>query len=321
MNRVLVVPESSRLIDADFPDFTLRRIPDAGIRHGWPTLEVLRAAAGRTELLAWTSSQDANDVCLMLNVIPTADASIVFADEPVPADLLQRLPAEVHGLLRRPGSMDLIAFQTRWLASQSDHRKSCAEAVFSAGPDVVALPRASPSSRFPDVGPGYPMLSQQSVSMAARSVAHALGCPEEHGSTLTAGLLLLHDHLEESHQLAQRLEGHGQPRTADYWHAIMHRREPDPDNSRYWFRRVGRHPAFEELAGRMVDWLETAGSLQPGDKNVLPIARDGNFDPMAMVKLTQMAMQDVGGRCHDIARRIQYFEILNLLNWSLCRTA
>jgi hypothetical protein len=299
----------------------LRRIPDAGTRHAWPTLEVLRAVAGNAEILVWTSSQDAGDVGWMLNLIPTADASIVFSDEPVPADLLQRLPAEVHGVLRRPGPMDLIAFQTRWLASQSDHRKSCAEAVFSARPVAAALPRASPSSRFPDVGPGRPMLSHQAVCIAATSAAEALGCSGEHESTLVAGVLLLHDHLDESHQLVQRLEGLGQPRTADYWHAIMHRREPDPDNSRYWLRRVGRHPAFEELAGRLVDWLETAGSLQPGDKDALPLARDGNFDPMAMVKLTQMAMQDARGRCHDIARRLQYFEILNLLNWSLRRAA
>jgi hypothetical protein len=223
--------------------------------------------------------------------------------------------------MRRPGSKDLIALKTQWLASQSNQRQSCTEAVFSAGPAVVALPRVSPSSRFPDVGPGCPTLSHQSVSNAAGSVAQALTCSEEHESTLTAGLLLLHDHLEESHQLAQRLEGQGQPRTADYWHAIMHRREPDPDNSRYWFRRVGRHPAFEVLAGRLIEWLEAGGSLQPGDMDTLPVARDGDFDPMAMVKLTRMATQDPGGRCYDIARRIQYFEILNLLSWSLRRAA
>src|SRR5262245_21358275 len=53
-----------------------------------------------------------------------------------------------------------------------------------------------------------------------------------------AGLWLAFDFLDESHSISQELntvEG-------SYWHALMHRRELDYWNSKYWFRRVGEHP-------------------------------------------------------------------------------
>ena len=59
-----------------------------------------------------------------------------------------------------------------------------------------------------------------------------------------AGLWLLHDFLDESHTISQELH------TAEgsYWHAIMHRREPDHSNAAYWLRRVGAHSIHGGLA-------------------------------------------------------------------------
>lgn len=65
---------------------------------------------------------------------------------------------------------------------------------------------------------------------------------------IRAGLLLIHDFLEPSHRYSQSIEGAGPDVNGDYWHGIMHRREPDFGNSRYWFRRVGEHPCFLRLA-------------------------------------------------------------------------
>jgi hypothetical protein len=59
-----------------------------------------------------------------------------------------------------------------------------------------------------------------------------------------AGLWLRFNHLDESHGISQGLltpEG-------SFWHAVMHRREPDPGNSKYWWRRVGSHPVIQQLA-------------------------------------------------------------------------
>jgi hypothetical protein len=58
-----------------------------------------------------------------------------------------------------------------------------------------------------------------------------------------SGLWLRFDFLDESHRVSQELHN----AEGSFWHAIMHRREGDFGNSKYWWRRVGEHPAFRPL--------------------------------------------------------------------------
>jgi hypothetical protein len=59
-----------------------------------------------------------------------------------------------------------------------------------------------------------------------------------------SGLWLLHQFLDRSHEISQRID----TPTGSFWHGIMHRLEGDYSNAKYWFRRVDEHPVFESLA-------------------------------------------------------------------------
>ena len=107
---------------------------------------------------------------------------------------------------------------------------------------IVAALLATP--RISDLGPGTPD-EKMRAALRAFDPMTALGNVRDRDAARAchAGLWLYFDFLEESHEISQSLD------TSDgsFWHAIMHRREPDPSNAMYWFRRVGAHPVLRLL--------------------------------------------------------------------------
>lgn len=79
---------------------------------------------------------------------------------------------------------------------------------------------------------------------------------------LRSGLWLLFDYFTESHDLAQKIA----TPSGSYWHGILHRREPDPSNAKYWFARVGEHPICSEL---LDDARELAAAAGPAGTALL----------------------------------------------------
>ncbi len=131
-------------------------------------------------------------------------------------------------------------------------------------------------------------------------------------TALRAGLFQWHDFLDESHQLSQSIEGEGEDRLGDYWHAIMHRREPDYSNAKYWFRQIGRQQIYRPLQKEADATLANLGDaqaarwrdrLQPGSK----------WDPFAFVDLCEECAADETTDLAYAARRIQYIEMSLLM--------
>lgn len=110
-----------------------------------------------------------------------------------------------------------------------------------------------------------------------------------------AGLWLYFSCFEEAHQLASSCatpEG-------ELWHAIVHRQEPDPGNSAYWFRKAGKHPVFSKISHAAVRILA---------RHPLAEFRTGKWDPFAFIAFCERARRQPGSVQERAALEIQRAE-------------
>jgi len=124
-----------------------------------------------------------------------------------------------------------------------------------------------------------------------------------------AGLLLWNDDLDGCHKIAQDLPDE----FGAYLHGVMHRREPDYGNSKYWFRRVGDHPLFPQLRTAALDLLGEAAGLDPYRKS---LSSTPTWDPYRMIDWCESA-----GEKREVAflRTLQAIEIQGLTYYWLGR--
>ncbi len=126
-------------------------------------------------------------------------------------------------------------------------------------------------------------------------------------SLVRSAALLWHDYLDESHTISQSIQN----AEGSFLHAIMHRREQDYGNAKYWFRRVGPHASFGPIASQTQRFLEVKGQRELGSKL---IPRD-QWDSFAFVDAcAATAQRPPADPTAQILRSIQEIEFTALLS-------
>lgn len=308
--------------------------------------------AESASILAELIASDFNEVCCLVSaeLVPAPDrlfeavnqlksgrTAIGILPDHQHADMTfvwKRLPSALAGFVMPPETRGAILLDTSQTlqAPSADSDQPIQELVIRSAlqnPDAVRLLSSSETadaSPLPNASVSLPELAPKHPGSGRSWLAHLLSQlnTREHLSgegepceaeALNAGLLQINDYLDESHNRSQSIEGEGQDVNGDYWHGIMHRREPDYGNGKYWFRRVGHHPCFDflpELADQALNECNSPDAEHWKSRLTQPSGWDG----AAFIDLCQAADRSFDPELATAAKRIQWAEMLLLLDHS-----
>ena len=149
-----------------------------------------------------------------------------------------------------------------------------------SNPAFTVFMQAIDTGDLPGLGPEVRSSAQTSAALG--QAVDALGLGGAAAGLAKAAALLWHDHLDESHTVSQDIGS----ADGSFLHGIMHRREPDYSNAKYWFHRMGDHHCFPALASAATDYLDAAGDEALAKR----LAPGGHWDPFAFVDAVEAAV-------------------------------
>jgi hypothetical protein len=161
-------------------------------------------------------------------------------------------------------------------------------------PAVAELLRQMPLA---PLGPGRPVEAARQQLAALSDESFGPGVTDRNmAAACRSGLWLAFNFLDESHAISQGID----TPEGSFWHAIMHRREPDPSNSKYWWRKVASHPVLAQL------------------REKAPALGYQFTDPYVFVDFVER-VRDADTPDEELAKRVQKLEWELLFDWCFHR--
>ncbi|MFM7056875.1 MAG: hypothetical protein ACKO2P_08120 [Planctomycetota bacterium] len=321
--QIFCAPAATSLLTV--PGQPAPRSPEGGLAGFPPACAALVSAAGDTDWLLYLAADDIGLVRqLSAACSPSLERSlataisrerplILAARSPLPESLQAEYSEVLVPFLHRLTAADAVLMPRSALTAAGTLR--LADAVLQSGALLEICQRGPNCSGIPGPVACNPQRDAASLRRAIRRILPQLGRPADDCTCIEAGLLLLQDFDTQSHAIVQTMEGRGGLRTADVLHGIMHRREPDPDNAAWWFRRVSGHPAAARLGGHLDRWLQDIGASLEVRQQAKELLRADRLEPARMIELAARAQATPGSTADTTLRLVQYLEILNLLTF------
>ena len=164
---------------------------------------------------------------------------------------------------------------------------------------VLGIDVARAYTRLVVSGPGNPAGKAALAGVKPEELLTRFPASRDDNRAMLAGLWLWHDWLDESHTISQGIH----TPTGSFWHAIMHRREGDFSNSKYWYHKCDGHETWATLASQAPAILRDA----PADNALLRVVARG-WNPDALVDLVESVHESPDHPNHRPAISLQQLE-------------
>lgn len=295
------------------------------------------------------AGSDSTDVCCLVSagMIPDSDALAAATNELISSNAAigilpgvghpdlafawNRLPAALASFVAPPENRGAVLLDTSRLhdapSKEVDYpvqelvirtalQNQDSVILTGSGVTLSGSPLPAAATELPDLAPQHPHRRRKWIISLLEQLSpgkyfsgNGDSCEAE---AILAGLMQLNDFLDESHNHSQSIQGQGQDVNGDYWHGIMHRREPDYGNAKYWFRKVGSHPCFKQLPELTQQAFDECPSSDAEHWKSRLVGTAG-WDAAAFVDLCETAERSSDDDLRTAARRIQWAEMLILL--------